>query len=417
METYALPARQVRAGSHSIRGLQKVMLFLIIVCCFMGMELLEKFGYVMGANATNTFTKLHPLAYLMTLLLAANLLQFDYSVFRNIFLSKPARYYFLTIVALLIYLVLTKTASNVAYIYDSLLMPILVAFYIRSLPADIGAKAPHYALVFILLNSLMAIVERLFTQNFFPFEEGLFHDIFRSSALLGHPLNNALITFSFLMFVLLTDLNTIKKWACLLILLTALICYGARGCLYVAVLSIVVLYIFPLFTSRKPYFVQSNKLGVVVILSFSVLILTYLVLFTSFGERLIDASFYDDSSAGARVEAFSLLEFDKPFSYMWARAQPRIDYLQDIHDVHIIENFIIVWLLKYGLVFTTLITSGLFFFLSLASGVRNWFYAFLMVGLFLMAAVTNNSLAVSTTSLTLFALIFTVPSDRYRFVL
>ncbi|GAA4029119.1 exopolysaccharide biosynthesis protein VpsF [Hymenobacter glaciei] len=417
MGPYALPNPGAGAGIISMRGLQKTLLFLLIIVCFMGMEMLEKFGYVMGVNATNTFTKLHPLAYLVTLLVVANVLQFDYSIFRNLFLSKPARYYFLVLLTLLIYLVLTNTASNVAYIYDSLLLPILVVSYIRSLPSDIAAKAPHYALVLILVNSLMAIVERLFSQNFFPFEEGLFHDIFRSSALLGHPLNNALITFVFVIFVLLIDLPTLRKWVYLLILLTALICFGARGSLYVAVVAVVVLYIYPLFTSSKPYFVQSSKLAVVVILIVSVLMMAYLILFTSFGERLIDASFYDDDSAGARLEAFKLLEFSKPFSYMWARPQPRIDYLQDIYDVKIIENFIIVWLLKYGLVFTSLLTIGLFFFLSLSSGVRNWFYAFAMVGLFLLAAATNNSLAVSTTALSLFAIIFSVPSDRYRFVL
>ena len=417
MEAYALPKLGTGAGVVNIRGMQKVMLFVVIAFCFLGMELLGKFGYVMGVNATNTFTKVHPLAYLVTLLLASNLLLFDYSIFRNIFLSKPSRSYFLVLLALFIYLVLTDTASNVAYIYDSLLMPILVLSYIRSLPADIAAKAPHYALVMILLNSFMAIAERIFSQNFFPFEEGLFHDIFRSSAMLGHPLNNALITFIFVVFVLLTDLNTLKKWAYLLILLTALICYGARGSLYVAVVAIFALYLYPLFTSNKPYFVQSNKLGVIVIIIFSVFAMAYLILFTSFGERLIDASFYDDNSAGARLEAFSLLEFNKPFTYLEARKQARIDFLQEMYDVKIIENFIIVWLLKYGLIFTSMITLALFFFLSQTSHVRSWFYASLMVALFLLAAATNNSLAASTTALSLFAIMFSVPSDRYRFVL
>lgn len=405
------------ARSWNIRGLQHATLLLIVALCFLGMNVLKQLGYVMGTEAVSTFTKIHPLTYLVFGLLLLNVLLFDYGLLRAVFRNRPARFYLLTLLLLLAYLGLNGTASAIGYLFDTLLVPVLVLGYLRTLPPDLAARAPHYALVGVLLNSAGAIAERVLSHNFFPLAEDLFGDVFRSSSLLGHPLNNALITFLFVVFVLTTELPTARKWAYLLVLLTALICYGARGSLYVSVLAVAVLYLLPLFTSRQPYFVRASKLGVGLLLAASAVGLGYLVLFTPFGERLIDASFYDDSSAGARVEALNLVDFNRPATYLWARSQERIDYLMYVYNIYIIENFLIVWLLKFGLVFGSLLTGALFFFLHGVSRLSSTPYSLLAVGLFFLTAATNNSLASSTSALTLFVILFATPSPKYRFAL
>ncbi|OGX83770.1 hypothetical protein BEN48_03090 [Hymenobacter glacialis] len=381
------------------------------------MNVLKHLGYVMGTEAVSTFTKIHPLTYLLFGLVLFNGLLFDYSLLRAIFRNRASLSYALTLLALMAYLGLSGTASAIGYIFDTLLVPVLVLGYLRTLPPDIAARAPHYALVGVLLNSAGAIAERVLSHNFFPLADDLFGDVFRSSSLLGHPLNNALITFVFVMFVLLAELSTARKWSYLLVLLTALLCYGARASLYVSVAAVAGLYLFPLFFSERPYYRRSNKLAVAVLVAFSALGLAYLVLFTPFGERLIDASFYDDSSAGARVEALNLIDFSRPSVFLWARPQERIDYLMYLYDIYIIENFLIVWLLKFGLVFSGLLAAALFFFLRFSSRLVSGPYALLAVGLFFVTAATNNSLASSTSVITLFVILFATPTPRYRFAL
>ena len=405
------------APAWNIRWLQHATVFGLVALCFLGANVLAKMGYTMGSEATSTFTKVHPLTYLVFAIVGANLVLFDYSLLRNLFSSRPARLYLLALLALLVYLVVSGTANAVGYIFDTLLMPVLVLAYLRSLPPDIAARAPHYALGFILLNSAGAIVERVLSRNFFPLRDDLFGDVFRASSLLGHPLNNALITFVFVLFVLVAEFGTLRKWTYLLVLLTALVCYGARGSLYVSVLAIFLLYLVPLFFSRRPYFVQASKLGAGVLLVLSAVGIGYLVLFTPFGERLLNASFYDDNSAGARVEVLNLVDFSQPANYLWAKSQERIDYQQHLFGIYIIENFLIVWLLKFGLVFATVLTGALFLFLRYSSRLAAWPYAWLTVGLFFVTAATNNSLASSTSAIVLFVVLFAVPSPRHRLAL
>lgn len=400
----------------SIGRLQHILLFILIALCFLGMNILDMFGYRMGADATNSLTKIHPLTYFIFSLLFANLLLFDYSIIRNVAIVKPTRNYFLAIVLLFAYLFLSGKASAVGYIFDTLLVPVFVASYIRSLPRPLAQKAPHYALLFILFNSVVAIVERLLSTNFFPIEAD-FGGLFRSTALLGHPLNNALITFIFIVFILSTNLSIPRKSTYLLILLLALTCFGARGSLYVSILAVGILYVYPVFFSSRPYFQKVSKLAVVGILVLAAIGMSYLILFTPFGERLVDASFFDEGSAGARVEALDLVNLNEPARYLWAKPQEEIDYLMHVFDIFIIENFFIVWILKFGLIFTVILSATLFLFLFLNSLLNSKIYSLIILALFILTASTNNSLATSTTAISLFIIIFSTPTDKYKFVL
>jgi hypothetical protein len=380
------------------------------------MNILDMFGYCMGADATNSLTKIHPLTYFLFALIFSNLLIFDYSIIRNIATIKPARNYFLAIVLLFAYLFLSGKASAVGYILDTLLMPVLVFAYLRRLPAELARKAPHYAMLFILFNSVVAIVERLLSTNFFPIETD-FGGLFRSTALLGHPLNNALITFIFIVFLLSTELSIPRKSVYLLILLLALTCFGARGSLYVSILAIGILYVYPVFFSRKQYFQKASKVTVVLILVMASAGMFYLILFTPFGERLVDASFFDEDSAGARVEALDLVNLNQPANYLWAKPQEEIDYMMHIFDIFIIENFFIVWILKFGLIFTFILSLTLLLFLFLNNLLQSKIYSLIILTLFIMTASTNNSLATSTTAISIFIILFSTPTIKYRFVL
>ncbi|MBD0255963.1 MAG: hypothetical protein ICV83_09610, partial [Cytophagales bacterium] len=208
-----------------------------------------------------------------------------------------------------------------------------------------------------------------------------------------------------------------RKGALLLVLLVALMCFGARGSLYTSVLAVGVLYVYPVFFTRNAYFARTNKLAVVLLLGVATAALAALVLFTPFGERLVATSFYDEDSAGVRVKVLDLIDLSQPSRYLWAKSAEEIEFLMYLFDVDIIENFVFIWILKFGLLFTALLYAAVFAFLLANNGVQSKWFATLTVALFFLTANTNNSLATSTSAISIFVILFTVPTGTHKFVL
>ena len=391
---------------------KKYFLYATICLCFLGRGILFYFGYNMGALATSAVTKIHPATYFISLLFITRLISAPKSVMR---VARPVKIYISSVLLLVVYLYVTGNATEISFIADALVMPGLFYAYAQSLKPETHRKLLKLALTLIMINAFWAMAEKVLSINIFPLVETSYGSSFRSTALLGHPLNNGLITLIFILYILVADFKTTQKNLYLAILFVSLICFGARGCLAVAAIAILLLYLFPLFFSKRRYFVKTNKslaIAIIVILCSG---LVYITLNTSFGDRLVKVSFFD-SSADVRVQALNLIDFNALQDFLWARPQTKIDSMASEAGVAIIENFIIIWVLKFGLVFTVFILASLFYFLINCSEVRNKKIMFLVVLLFIAAATTNNSLAGNTQALIIFVAVFAYPSEKHRFI-
>lgn len=392
---------------------KKYLLYAVVILCFVGRGILFYFGYNMGALATSSITKIHPVTYLILFLFLTRAI---YASGRLVKGSNSVLYYLLALISLIIYLFFTDNANAVAFIADALFMPALFYMYAKGMSVQLQGKLLNIALMMITINSVLAIIERALTIDFFPIDiEVSYGATFRSTAMLGHPLNNALITLIFILYVLVSDFKPSKKNMYIGLFFLALICFGARGCIAVAVIAIVLLYLAPLFFSRSKYFLRTNKTLAIFIMGFMSIALIYVVSSTTFGERLMNVSFFD-SSADVRVQSLNLVDFNALGDFLWAKPQTKIDFMTSSAGIGTIENFIIVWILKFGFVFTVLLLGSLIYFLVASSAMRNKKIMLLLTFLFLIAALTNNSLATPTQALIVFVIVFSLPSEKYKYV-
>ena len=84
----------------------------------------------------------------------------------------------------------------------------------------------------------------------------------------------------------------------------------------------------------------------------------------------------------------------------WGTQQETIDRLMYINGIKIIENFWIIWIFKYGVVFTVYLGVSLilfFFRITKMAMPTKRYEQLVLVGVFFLAASSNNSLAVNTT--------------------
>ena len=380
--------------------------------CFLGMGVLSFLGYEMGADAPTNFTKIHPVSYLLLASTVLNLFRVkDMEAVLRGYRNNKLEFRVLTlIIAIFIYLYFTNNLSSVSFIVDTLLCPVLVALNFNYYPERLKRNARKLCVQLILLNSYIAIGERIFSINLFPIDS-YFGDIFRSTALLGHPLNNALITLVVFLYVASVAIPVWRKIYIMTVLFTALICFGARGSLYAGILGLLLLFIIPVFVSRKLYFRRINKMNMIFLIGAMLGLLSYLTLNTTLGERLVEASFYD-SSAEVRTQAFDVINFDNLGDYLVAKSQNEIDTMSYYAEVEIIENFFIIWILKFGLIITFLLLLFLYQLFYARIPFNSSMKKHLIVGLLFLAAATNNSLATNTQTLSIFVILFSVSRKK-----
>ena len=99
----------------------------------------------------------------------------------------------LTVGAVALIMTISQGTSGLAYMVDTLLLPPLAIMTVSYLKPQQRFKLVQLIVLFVLCNALIAIFERLISYNFYPMP-WTFSGLFRASAFLGHPLNNALIT-------------------------------------------------------------------------------------------------------------------------------------------------------------------------------------------------------------------------------
>lgn len=382
---------------------------IVLIISFFGTGFLSKFGYEMGDLAKSNYTKIFPSIYFLALVI----LFYNSNFISLIFSKNSLFFYLLSILAIIFYLYIYELTSAISFILNTLIIPFLFFAYLKMNKLVVQRSIPLFAVKLILINSVIAIFERLYNFNLFPIKQ-TFGEQFRATALLGHPLNNALITLAFILFVLVIDMMHIAKIIYLGILFLAMFCFGARGSLLAGFIGVIVFYIVPIFFSKNNYFSRINKLTTISIIIFFVGCFSYIFLFTPFGERLRETIKDDSGSSQVRLDTLNLIDFNNLSNFYWPISAQNTNSLTDKAGVDIIENFIIIWIFKFGLIFTIILIYFLLRFLYSNSIIKNKFYTFLIFFIFFGAAATNNSLGSSTNALLFFVVLFCTNNNRYK---
>ncbi|HYD64828.1 VpsF family polysaccharide biosynthesis protein [Azospirillum sp.] len=401
--------------------LAKIALAAAALAACLGAPLIETLGIAYVSPGGGLLGKIHPSTYLI--LAAFGWLLFTrgdpVTTMQAIWRRQGAEVVFLGLVAVVaLFGIMRYGPSGLAYLVDVFIAPALFAIVLHHLAPETRARL--FAVVFWLLtlNALIAIGEAATRQYLIGY---LQWDIrwdggmeFRAASLLGHPLNNALITVP--AAILGFHLATTGRGSAVAfgILGLGLLAFGGRAA---ALLTVVGLFGFIVVDVCARLYRGTLSLQRAVIY-LSILLIGPLLLLgvlstTGLGERIVGRALFD-GSAQTRLEAFNIFNYISRDQLWFGISSEAVGILmENLSHIGVIENFWIYLIVNLGIVNVALLTYGFGLFLWRTAH-RGGYVGGLTVATFLVVASTNNSLAAKTTALTILVTLVLCFGDYMR---
>lgn len=382
----------------------------IVVLLFGGDNVLNYFGYGIGLSNSPAYQKIYPSFFLVLFLYVI-----QYS--RNLQLIYYNKLLLFSIV-LTGYLFLFGAEGALAFFPNTIILPILLTASVASAQNSFCKVLKNIILVFFVTSCLVAIVEKINVTAFFPtsYFEATFMGDFRSTSFNDHPLNNALLTSVIMSFVLISKIPIISRMLVYALGLVAILCYGSRSSFVLMNLALLVfIYKFTKSNWSKTLFnVRINVLSLYLCILFMLITFVWMFLNTDVPGR-IATLMYIDSSAMTRVNVFSLLSLlDTKEWLLGVDTNSLHQYMLTARLHKSIENFWVIWIVKYGVIFTIglgVLLARITF--ETAKSYSKFSRLFLLAVLFVLAS-SNNSLAFNTSVITVFGLCSFAFEDSFQ---
>lgn len=280
--------------------------------------LLGMFGFDYSGEKGAFYEKLHPGTLLIFLSFFILLWGQGNPVRQILTLFKYQRIFsFLLLLyfLLIFYVVMRSGFSGIAFLLDTHLTPPMCAIVLCYTPLSYCKKATHLLIGICALNSCIGIVESIGKFRIFSFDPTIAfmrEDIFRASALRGHPLNNAALAALACFVVIDLNYKTWLKGALLAIFLISLVAFGGRASLVFTVLGLFFLggiVLIGQISTRRITLLQAILLSAALII-IPVVILggLYAAINSGIGERIAAHAKWDDS-ANSRWLAFQVFDY------------------------------------------------------------------------------------------------------------
>lgn len=249
-----------------------------------------------------------------------------------------------------------------------------------------------------ILETGLAIVERLLNQNILGWNIG--NEIifigdkesadFRSTALYGHPLYNALMVSTIMSFILISPIKDKYKYILWGMGYVAILCFNTRASIVGNALLMIVYLGNSIFSRTLSL---KNKMKII----FSVIILSCiavsLFLNAGFGNRILEMGLFDENSAQVRIDIWSIFNYIKLEDLLWGISHKDMQYLLYMGGLYATENFWIDQILRLGIIFCLFYWGTLFIFINKLYKEYTFFNKSFTFCTFFLIASTNNSLS------------------------
>lgn len=261
-----------------------------------------------------------------------------------------------------------------------------------------------------ILECGIALIEKILKINIFQLGIGdaivmtsdLSSTEFRSIGLYGHPLQNALVVFCFIVFILIYENNIKLKFGLASLGFIAIFCFNTRAAIVMSAICFVI-YVFYWMKSYKKSIAIKFMTFITVFIICSAFYYLYSV--GLIGGRLSSMGLYDDNSASVRLAAFTIFDYYNLSDFITGISYNDLQILKYRTGLFAIENFWLNWLFSYGLIF---IIGLILFYIPLIKKIfqkeRKFVKCFLIIP-FIVLASTNPSLAVSIVPMSAFLLL------------
>lgn len=411
------------SASTSFAGRLTAMLFILTVAIMFTLsggvlwEMGVNYSGITGAMAT----KIHPATYLafvtLCFLIVAHGNPASFAV--KMLTRHPGALVFLMATVLLAAYIVLDERRGIATIFDNYLLAITLAVIAAELDARTLERVEKLIHVLLAANALMALVEYLANYRVFPYRfEGLAFDWDnRSTALLGHPLENAHITGTYLMILLVgggSSMPRLLRVPAMLLQLAALVPFGGRTALLLAIFVMVIWTIPRVLGALRGGALSLPILATIAFLAPVLAIAAGLLANQGFFDVVLDRFTDDGGSAQTRVAMFEI--FDQlSLRDIFVGANPDlIDAMRRSRGLEWgIENPVVRLVLYQGLAFTVFLIAGFACFLveigrRLRAGAAIPFIYFLVV------ANSYESISNKTIMLAQFVVLMLVMFDPRR---
>ena len=234
---------------------------------------------------------------------------------------------------------------------------------------------------------------------------------YRSTAMYGHPLGNALIVTTAMSFILISNLKTKIKFALWGMGYLSILCFNTRGSIVGNVLLLMAYLFYFLIINKN---VKEKTRRSIVLGSIFVGITMYLSIFQfGWGGRLIEMGLFDDSSAQTRVGAWDIFDHYDISKFLFPQTYKDIELIKFRSlNYAALENPWLGLLLYNGFIFLTILIILYFFFLKDLLKQYGLFEKLYVATAYFLIASTSNSFDTDFFSLYYFLLLCIIFSPK-----
>ena len=380
-------------------NIYKVLVFTFLTAFIFGGYLLENVGIKYVSEGGNPLVKIHISTYILMLTVAIFTLRRGINVPLTSLRELRASWLisFLCIVLVIFYGLIRFGTSGMAYLVDTMVAPLLALYLLSQLSTYHKNKLLTLLAYLLFINSVIAILEFILGSTLISVDFSKFSH-FRSTALLTHPLNNALITAA--LAPILMSYTRIPYLIYFTVITLALFAFGGR-----AATGIFILGVFILIAPKVPAFIAAGvrvskmRFAVIQVLAFFASIFTILVItLTPIGARIL-SKLHIDGSAQARFDVFIILEQLSLREWFLGASKTLLENIAFYIQIDVIENYIIGWIVSFGIICTVLLFLSCYKLpLKIALG-KNRNSAKIALIVFILVSLTNNALTTKTPAL------------------
>jgi hypothetical protein len=371
------------------------LLLSVLFALFVGGAALNGLGLSYTVDDSAAGLKIHP--YVVLVLIAALIVATPLRSGRSRLSDRRFRtpvFCSALLGAVLIGRALSTSHQALGFVVDTLLSALWAAAVVPFMSERAARRIWKLGIAFVTVESVMATLEVITKMNFIPVDTW-YGSYFRATALHGHPLNNALVLVT-IAFAL--QVSGSQRTSILIFVLTtaALSAFGARGALmsYLA-FNLLLVTRFALTSARRMAIVG---FGLPIMLA----ALTWIVLSGTLGDRITNVGAYGDDSSETRLHAVEILQTLNWAHLLVGTDADQVARLMDQAEIGVIENFVVTYILMFGLVCTALLFACIWIcyrrmVTAWSKATRRRIHAVFAV--FFLTALTNNSLVTKTPAL------------------
>ncbi len=315
--------------------------------------------------------------------------------------------------AFMIFYAGTVLTLPVTIFFDVFLGSAIVFLTFQGLPERYGHRLALLVHGLLFLNALLAFADVLTGFRLMPLVVNgeVLADEPRATALLGHPLGNAILMGAYVLALAVgggRDLPVVFRAICFLTALGSLVPFGGRAATAATLLGL------GLVVGRRVLSVLRGEpfdprtviaaLLVIPVAVFGLVVAFELGAFDTLANRLVD----DEGSAGTRIEMFELFRYFSVYDLVFGPDPAVLGTWVRLHGLEYgIESFIVAFVLTYGLLCTFVFMPTFALFLRhVARRCRPG--AGLVIIYFVMVALTSVSLSAKSPVLSVFMMLLCV---------